>query len=318
MTFAENFVPGDAPLVSILVVAYNSRGFIADCIGSVIENTAPGTYEILLVDNGKDNTAGFVAERFPGVRIIPSQGNIGFGRGNNLLAQHARGEFLLLLNPDTRLLDPAIDRLLAFARAHPGAAWGGLATSPEGSLQSSNFLAIPTFWGILMEVIGPSAPTTNMKAFMQAPKAQRVDVLSGGFMLITRSVWEELGGFDPSFLLYSEEVDLFARLKALGGEVWLDPDTRIVHDVGSGEFFSPSRMRFAHIGRMHYARKHWKPLQASIIGLAYWLTTARRWLVSALMSPVSASHRSRRRAFTPLLVNPGTWWSGYAGRTSLD
>ncbi|MFO6446933.1 glycosyltransferase family 2 protein [Erythrobacter sp. NE805] len=306
------------PAVSILIVAYNSRGFIADCIGSVIEHTAPGSYEILLVDNGKDDTAGFVAERFPAVRIIPGQGNIGFGRGNNLIAQHARGEYLLLLNPDTRLVDPAIDRLLAFARTRGGAAWGGLTTYPDGTLDGGNFLAIPTLSGIVQSAFGLTSAVKTRSRIEQLAEPVRVDVLCGGFAMIARSAWDALGGFDPSFLLYSEEIDLFARLKRIGGEVWLTPEVRIIHDVGSGNSQSAARMRFLYTGLMHYARRHWQGLAIPVIGVAYWIAAFRRWLVSVLLGPVSGFHRARRRALAPIVLEPGVWWRGYEGRASLD
>ncbi|MCX9147033.1 glycosyltransferase family 2 protein [Erythrobacter sp. WG] len=307
-----------APDVSILIVAYNSRDFIGKCIETVIAHTREVRYEILLVDNGTDGTADLVAQRFAEVRIVPGMGNIGFGRGNNLLADYARGQYLLLLNPDTWLVDPAIDRLLAFARSHPGAAWGGIATTPDGALQPGSFQSLPTVWSAFWEAAGRSAPAENLARFRKDPVARRVEVLSGGFMLITRAAWEKVGGFDPSFLLYAEEVDLFARLKGVGGEVWLVPDSRIIHDVGSGSFYSPVRMNLAQTGRMHYARRHWRAPAAQIAGFAYWLVALRRWLVSALMSPVSATHRARRRAFAPLVLRPGGWWNGYAGRNSLD
>lgn len=305
------------PAISILIVAYNSRDFICDCIGSVIAHTAPGSYEILLVDNGSDATADLVAATFPAVRIIPGEGNIGFGRGNNLLARHARGEYLLLLNPDTRMVDPAIDRLLAFALKRPAAAWGGLSRTPGGELHG-NFLAIPTMGDILREIVGIGGALDHAAQMEKLDQPRRVEVLSGGFMMISRSAWDALGGFDPSFLLYSEEVDLFARLKAMGGEVWQCPDSRIIHDIGSGEIYSPTRLMFAYTGRMHYARRHWQGLAVPVIGLAYWLTALRRWAVSVLLGPLSASHRARRRAMTGLILRPGAWWRGYEGRTSLD
>jgi GT2 family glycosyltransferase len=308
-----------APAISILIVAYNSRGFIADCIGSVIAHTAPGSYEILLIDNGTDGTAQAVAAQFPAVRIVPGQGNIGFGRGNNLLAAHARGDYLLLLNPDTRLVDPAIDRLLAFARATPAAAaWGGLTLRPDGALDSGNFMTIPTLGKIFKGAIGLTDKVVNRSRITKPDRPIRVEVLSGGFMLVARQVWDRLGGFDPSFLLYSEETDLFTRLKAMGGEVWLTPESRIIHDVGSGHAHTVTRMRYFHLGLMHYARRHWQGPVVPLIGLAYWLAAFRRWLVSVPLSPFSDYHRARMRAFVPVVFRPNIWWKGYEGRSSLD
>lgn len=306
-------------MISVLIVAYNSRGFIADCIGSVIAHTHPGSYEILLVDNGKDGTAELVHEAFPEVRIIRSQGNIGFGRGNNLLASHARGDYLLLLNPDTRLGDAAIDRLLAFAQSHPdAAAWGGLSTYPDGSLDGGNFLSIPTFGAVLRETFGLAAKGARRGELEALSAPQRVDVLCGGFMLISRAAWGKLGGFDPSFLLYAEEIDLFTRLRELGLEAWLTPDSRIIHDVGSGNPYSPARTRFKFTGMMHYARRHWPNPKVQLVGAAYWLSAARRWLISMILSPVSATHRARRAAYHAIVWSPQEWWHGYEGRSLLD
>lgn len=309
----------DEGLLSILIVAYNSRSFIIPCIGSVIAHTRPGSFEILLVDNGTDGTAEVVSAAFPEVRIVPSQGNIGFGRGNNLLASHANGEYLLLLNPDTQLIDPAIDRLLAFAQSEPSAAaWGGLSTYPNGALDGGNFLAIPSIGGVLRETFGLGGTDARRAELETLSMPKQVDVLCGGFMLISRSAWDTLGGFDPSFLLYAEEIDLFTRLRALGLSAWLTPDSRIIHDVGSGNLYSPARTCFKFSGMMHYARRHWRSPKAQFVGAAYWASAARRWLVSLLFSPVSATHKARRYAYSAIVWNPKCWWRGYEGRTSLS
>lgn len=309
---------GATPALSVLIVAYNSAAFIADCIGSVIEHTAHGTYEILLVDNGTDGTGAKVAAEFPMVRIIPGRGNIGFGQANNLLASHARGRFLLLLNPDTQLADPAIDRLLAFARSQPAAAWGGLTTFPDGSLDGGNFLTIPTLSGIARDVVGLGGRGRERGRLELLAAPERVDVLCGGFMLVSREAWDAAGGFDPSFLLYSEEIDLFTRLQAAGREVWLYPGSRIIHDIGSGNAYTPARMRYTYTGQMHYARRHWRTPVAQFVGIAYWLIAARRWVVSVLLCKVPASHAARMKAHTPIVTNPAIWWLGYEGQTSLD
>lgn len=306
------------PVLSILIVTYNSRRYIADCIGSVIAHTTPGRYEILLVDNGKDGTEALVREAFPTVRVIPSQGNIGFGKANNLLAASAQGDFLLLLNPDTRLVDPAIDRLLDFAQSQPGAAWGGLTTYPDGRLDGGNFLTIPTFGDILREAIGWPGKRHDQGEAAKLDAPRRVSVLCGGFMMISRRAWDVLGGFDPTFLLYAEEIDLFTRLRQAGLDVWLLPESRIVHDVGSGALNSATRTRYKFTGMMHYARRHWPGWRATIVGLAYWLTALRRWAVSALIAPFRPVHRARRAAYGPIVVRPGHWWHGYRGQTSLD
>lgn len=317
-TGAERRASPDGPLLSILIVAYNSCSYIIDCIGSVIAHTTPGCYEILLVDNGKDGTEALVREAFPTVRIIASEGNIGFGRGNNLLARSALGQFLLLLNPDTRLVDPAIDNLLTFAQRQPGDAWGGITTYPDGRLDGGNFLNIPTIGGILREAGGWQSDARQRSELENLREPREVSVLCGGFMMISRRAWNAMDGFDPTFLLYAEEVDLFTRLRAAGYKVWLTPESRIVHDVGSGALYSATRTRFKFTGMMHYARRHWPIAEAQLAGVAYWFSAFRRWVLSLLLSPLSRRHRARRRAYGPIVMQPAQWWNGYGDQNSLD
>lgn len=306
------------PDVSILIVAYNSRDLIRDCIGSIITHTKC-PYEILLIDNGPDGTADLVCAEFPQVQVLPSQGNIGFGRANNALATAARADLLLLLNPDTRLIDPAIDRLVAFARRKSDAgAWGGLTMHPDGTLDGGNFLSIPTVRGLIRSAfIGKDIDTT--RALLETlAQSMQVEVLCGGFMMLDRTTWDQVEGFDPSFLLYSEEIDLFARMARLGLTAWITPECRIEHNVGSGSPYSISRIRYSTTGAMHFARRHWRFPLAQIAGLAIWLQAARRYFTSALLSHRSSRHQARRKAYGPVVWRPWQWWNGYRGKDSLD
>ncbi|NLR69414.1 glycosyltransferase [Novosphingobium sp. ERN07] len=305
------------PDVSILIVAYNSRDFISDCIGSVIAHTSC-SHEILLIDNGCDGTADLVAREFPSVRIVPSRGNIGFGKGNNALASEARGQYLLLLNPDTRLYDAAIDRLLDFARHQPAGAWGGVTTLPDGTFDTGNFLSIPTVPGLLRNAFVGSNVGVRRAELEALSEPERVDVLCGGLMMLSRQTWDRLGGFDESFLLYSEEIDLFARLARMGEQAWITPHCKIIHNVGSGTPHSATRLMFATTGAMHYARRHWQAPLAQIAGLALWLEAARRWGTSTVLGLASRGHRARRKAYDRVVLRPWLWWNGYRGRTSLD
>ena len=308
---------GEPVDISILIVGYNSRDLIRECIGSVIAHTRC-SHEILFIDNGRDGTDAIVAHEFPSVRIVPSRGNIGFGKGNNALAAVARGRYLLMLNPDTWLYDPAIDRLLDFARSQPAGAWGGVTTYPDGSLDTGNFLSIPTVSGMLRNAFVGSNVGVRRAQLEALRQPEKVDVLCGGLMMLSRDTWDKLGGFDESFLLYSEEIDLFTRLARIGQEAWITPDCKIIHDVGSGVPHSATRLMFATTGAMHYARRHWRTPLAQVAGFALWLEAARRWGTSLVMGPASKAHRARRKAYDRVVLKPWLWWNGYRGRTSLD
>ena len=109
----------DGPLVSILVISYNTRAMTIECLQSVVAETTV-SYELIVVDNASpDGSAAAIAAAFPDLRLIASAENLGFAKGNNVAAREAKGRYILLLNPDTLVLDHAIDRLVAFAERTP-------------------------------------------------------------------------------------------------------------------------------------------------------------------------------------------------------
>lgn len=302
----------ERPEVSVLSVAYNSRDYIVRCLETVIAHTQATGYELLLVDNGTDGSGALVAEALPQVRVIPGRGNIGFGAANNLLARHAEGELLLLLNPDTYLEADAIDRLVAFARATPQAvAWAGRMVTPAGLPDGGTGMPFPTLLGFARASLGLGGGRARRAEAAAAP--HRAGILHGGFMLIRRDTFAALGGFDESFFLYSEEVDLFARLAAAGHQAWVTPDSVVVHDVGSGEVLSRSRILFKTRGQMHYLRKHWPTAKAAAAGAMIWAQAAQRALRGAMLGRLVPRWRELADAYGPIALRPASWWRGYAG-----
>ncbi|WP_294330055.1 glycosyltransferase family 2 protein [uncultured Sphingomonas sp.] len=307
-----------APEVSILVVAYNSAPFLAECFSSIATAAATTPHEILLIDNGDGSSEAFARTHFPDVRIVPSEGNIGFGAGNNRLAAQAVAPRLLLLNPDAAPVPGAVDRLVAFSKQHPqAAAWGGRSYSPEGALDAANFMALPTPTDFLVSVIDSrSLRRGGLPAGATEPGP--VEVLNGGFMMVRADVWRAIGGFDESFFLYAEEIDLFERIRARGDVVLVDPGVGVIHNTGSGQSMSASRLLYLTTGRMHYARKHFSPLGAWVTGCAMWLTAAKFAWVSPLLARLKPHDAERLRqlgqGWGAVLRQRPAWWSGYAGR----
>lgn len=302
----------------MLVVAYHSAPFIAQCIRGIAEGAQTTPYEVLLIDNGGGDTESVVASQFPEVRIIPSEGNIGFGAGNNRLASHARAPRLLLVNPDAIPQPGAIDRLVAFSKEHPdAAAWGGRSYSPDGTLDHANFLALPTVRDFVVSIVD-SSPMRRGGLPADTSSPGPVDVLNGGFMMVRADVWHELAGFDEGFFLYSEEIDLFQRIRARGHAVLVDPSVAVVHDTGGGQSLSPSRLMYLITGRMHYARKHFSPLGALITGWALWLTAAKYVVIGSALGrifPARAVHyRSLSNGWGPIFRQRARWWRGYLDR----
>jgi GT2 family glycosyltransferase len=309
----------EVPQVSILIVAFRSSDFIAECLLGIRRSAANTPHEVLLIDNGDDGTEALVRAQFPEVRIVPSPGNIGFGAGNNRLAAQARAPRLLLINPDVIPRGAAIDDLVEFAHAHPeAAAWGGRSFSPEGALDASNFLVLPRLRDFVKAPFGSLRSLTSGGLPADASAPGYVDVLSGGFMMISADIWRELDGFDESFFLYSEEIDLFKRMKDLGHRAIVNPHVAVVHDTGGGQALSPTRFIYRTAGQMHYARKHFGGPGAFATACALWLVAAKYVVGAAIAAPLMPSRAKRLRAvgigWRGVLLHPAQWWGGYRGR----
>jgi GT2 family glycosyltransferase len=152
MTEATTVAP---PLVSILVISYNTRDMTLDCLRSVVaQTTVP--YELIVLDNAsRDGSAAAIAAAFPGIRLIASETNLGFSRGNNVASREARGKYLLLLNPDTLVLEQAVDRMVGFAERTPEAGiWGGRTLSGDGSLNPTSVFGDMTLWSLFCRASG--------------------------------------------------------------------------------------------------------------------------------------------------------------------
>ena len=262
-----------APAVSILVISYNTRAMTLACLASVIaETTVP--YELIVLDNASpDGSAEAIAAAFPAaahpeLRLIASRENHGFAKGNNIAAREARGELLLLLNPDTLVKDKAIDRLVAFAGRTPAAGiWGGRTLTGEGRLDPGCVFADQTLWSLVCRATGlalvlKDSPVFNPEMYggWKRDSARAVDAVMGCFFLIRRSLWDALGGFDLTFVMYGEEADLCRRARAMGAQPWMTPEAEIIH-YGGASAPRVDREILKMKARVTLARRHLAPWQ---------------------------------------------------------
>ena len=237
--------------VSILIVSYNTREMTLAALESVYAETRKAPFEVIVVDNASSDGSAAAIAAHPGKpKLIALDHNIGFGRGNNLAAEQATGEYLLLLNPDTVVKDRAIDRLVSFAHHNPHAQiWGGRTLFANGRLNPSSCWRRMTLWNLLCRATGLTTIARRSAIFnsesyggWQRDTVREVDIVSGCFFLITRSLWQRLGGFDPLFFMYGEEADLCLRAKRLGARPVVAPQATIVHYGGASETKRASKM----------------------------------------------------------------------------
>lgn len=261
----------DPPCVSVVIVSYNTCEMTLECLRSVFAETRETSVEVILWDNASTDGSGEAIEReFLGITLIRSVDNLGFARANNVAALQMRGEYLLLLNPDTVVLNGAIDRLVEFARRRPEAMiWGGRTVDGTGALDGSSVWRRMTLWSSICRMLGLSEvfagrSWANPEAMPTwgRDSEREVDIVTGCFLLIRRELWERLGGFDTSFFMYGEEADLCLRARTLGARPMFTPEATIVHYGGASE-----RVRWEKVVRLFGAKarlmsKHWGPVRA--------------------------------------------------------
>jgi len=306
----------DRPKVSIIVVSFNTRELTAACLRSVREHVTGVAYELLVVDNASsDGSVEAIRETAPQARLYPLQKNIGFAGANNLAACDARGEFLLLLNPDTLLRDDAITPMVAFAEAHPQAGiWGGRTLFGDGSLNPSSCWRKMTIWGLICGALGLRSLRRNSGVFnpegyggWKRDGARQIDIVTGCFLLITKALWDELGGFDPAFFMYGEDADLCLRAAKRGYRPMITPDATIVHYGGRSERSKPDKIIRLLRARQMLIRRHWNAAAAPI-GLALLKASIlSRRLMHAIAPGPADSDEQRLGKWTSVWRRRGEW-----------
>lgn len=315
-------VESPAPRLSVIVVSYNTRAMTLDCLRSVIAETEPGLFELIVVDNAStDGSAAAVAAAFPGIDLIGLDANIGFAAANNLAAGRARGDYILLLNPDTVVLDRGIERLLRFAERTPEAGvWGGQTRFADGSLNPASCWGHMTLWSLFCSAVGLTALFRGSALFnpegygaWRRDSEREVGIVTGCFLLIRRDFWTALGGFDLRFFMYAEEADLCLRAAARGARPRVTPEARIVHHGAASEpVRAPKTVRLLR-GKATLLHKHWRPLPRRI-GLALFdgmvLSRLGGYALAAALTG-REPYAGRRDEWREVWKARPTWRAGY-------
>jgi len=241
---ADLTVPPATVDVSVVIVNYNVRDFLVQAIRSVQQASRNLASEIRVVDNNSiDDSVETVRREFPDVHLIANTDNAGFGVANNQAIRQCRGEFVLILNPDTILQEDTLEKMVAFMRSHEECgALGCRILNPDGSFAPESRRAFPTpeiaFWR--MTGLGKLFPRSkrfggyNM-TYLPIDEPAEVDALSGSCMMARREALmgpRGAGLFDEDFFMYGEDLDLCYRIQQAGWSIWYTPDTCIIHYKG--------------------------------------------------------------------------------------
>jgi N-acetylglucosaminyl-diphospho-decaprenol L-rhamnosyltransferase len=299
------------PDVSVAIVSYNTRDLLRSCLRSLAERQADGeaALEVIVADNGSaDGSVGMIRAEFPWVQVIETGGNLGFGRANNLALQNARGRAFCLLNSDAALQPGALALSLDALDADPKIGLlGGQLLWPDGREQTS-YGDDPTLLGVFREqtflsarpVAPRAAPAlAGPKPALAGPKD--VDQICGAFMLIRPDAWREMGGFDPHYFMYNEDVDLNFRLRRAGWRVVFLPDARITHHLGassSADWQKRANMVSAYNeSRFYFFNRFYGPAAGAALKRCCLLGAAIRLTGWSVLSLVKPSARDKVKLF---------------------
>ena len=282
--------------LSIICVNWNSVAYLRECIASVYQQTRGISFEIIVVDNSSpEGGVDELKAEFPETVVIKSSENIGFARANNLGFRRARGEYVLLLNPDTKLESSAIEILMKNARALPDfGIVGGKLLNTDLSVQTQAIQKFPTILNQVANIESlrlrwPRFPLWDLgPLFVKNGKPVKVEVIPGACMLLKSETFAKAGMFSEDYFMYAEDLDLNRKVRALGLTNYYIEDAEIIHHGGK----SSSRQKVSQWSTMmiqnamlrYYGKNHSRAY-ATLYRAAMGASAAVRLLLLGLMFP---------------------------------
>ena len=260
--------------ISVIIVNYNVKFYLEQCLQSLRCALKGIDSEVYVVDNhSRDGSVEYLRKRFREMKFVASNHNLGFARANNLAIKRSKGEYVLLLNPDTIVGEDSIRKSLAFMEEHPQA--GGLGVKMlkcDGNKAMESRRGLPSPLTAFYKMCGLCARYPKSRRFgkyymsyLSWEKPEKIEVISGAYCLLRHSVLDEIGLLDEDFFMYGEDIDLSYRILKGGYENWYLP-VSILHY--KGESTHKSSYRYVHVfyeAMLIFFRKHYRHL-------SFWLS----------------------------------------------
>jgi GT2 family glycosyltransferase len=283
--------------LSIIVVNYNVRDFLHQALRSLDKARAGLKSEIIVVDNASgDGSVEMLRSRFPKIRVITSDVNLGFAKANNLALKVAKGEYCLLINPDTVVQEDTLRVMVEFFRDHPDVGLAGCKIlNPDGTFQLACRRSFPSPWVAFTKLFGLAALMPKSKMFgkynltyRDPDQVYEVDAVSGSFMMVRRQAYQEVGGLDEEFFMYGEDLDWCYRIQHAGWKIYYVPTTSIIHYKGESTRRSSLNEIRTFYEAMHlFVRKHHGRSNVLARTLKLGISiTARIALIKSLLRPM--------------------------------
>jgi len=257
--------------VSIVIVSFKKNLELFACLKSIYQYPLNYSFEVNVVDNAQDKKLeNNLNRKFPKVQYIKSPINGGYGAGNNLGVKNSQGEYILILNPDTKFIDKSMNNLVVFLDTHKKATIvgpnlihsNGVVFSQLGSRILTPLRAIFSL-SIINKLLPNNPIAKNYWMYdTRLDILRRVDVVPGSGLLVRRKDFKAIGGFDENFFMYFEESDLCKRLS---GEKYINPEAQIIHYWSPGDPGTLASEKIFRKSRFYYFKKHYGIIWAIIV-----------------------------------------------------
>lgn len=253
--------------LSVVILNYNVRFFLEQCVASVQEALSNIDSEIIVVDNhSSDDSCEMIKSRFPNVKLIENKENLGFPKGNNIGVAQAKGNYICILNPDTVVAEDAFEKILAFAEEQENLGIVGCKLiDGSGNFLPESKRGIPTPFVALTKMVGLYKLFPNLKLFnryyaqhLSKNETGKVDILVGAFMIMKRKLYNDIGGFDENCFMYSDDIDLSFMALKNGKNNYYFHETSVIHYKGESTVRDRFYMKRFREAMQFFYRKHYK------------------------------------------------------------
>ena len=253
--------------LSVIILNYNVRYFLELCVLSVQSALQDIDSEIIVVDNNSsDGSCEMIKSRFPNVKLIRNNQNVGFPKGNNIGAAQAKGDYICILNPDTVVAEDTFEKVLAFVKKQNNLGVVGVKLiDGTGNFLPESKRGIPTPWVAFTKITGlyklfPKAKTFNKYYAQHLSENQtgKVDILVGAFMFLKKELYEEVGGFDEDCFMYSDDIDLSYRILQKGKHNYYFHETTAIHYKGESTIKDDTYMKRFQEAMEFFYKKHFQ------------------------------------------------------------
>ena len=302
--------------VTIIIVSYNTVDVTCEAIQSVYEQTQLIDFELIVVDNNSsDGSPILIGENFPDLQLIKLDSNIGFAAANNLAAKRASGRYILLLNPDTIVLNDAISILISWADAHPEwGVYGGRTYYPDGTINPTAGWMKPTVWSMFCSAIGCSKLFPKSRIFNRESiiswnfnRPRQVDIITGCFFLMRKKDWNKIGGFDHRYFMYGEDADLCLRAAEVNLNSVLVPEAGIIHYGGASEKVKSEKIIRLFRAKVQLFKRHYKSNTARILICLLYLRCLVRIYIFIITAPFSFRAKAQQQEWISIWRRRREW-----------